>query len=317
MSIYYGRTGFGYGAYMQLLPYDMKMLNKFMRDDNKKELLWNGYDTSYKRSVNGNQPCRFFYNKKATKSKKEKEKRNAKSINPLSESGYVYENRGIERRNINVFEQFPLVENQSQPIRKKPKPISAREKTILRYGKLQIKLLENLMRTKPLADHKCFHLFKNTMHIKFYDKVKLTKKASRIENNLHNIQYIISSGLSVDIKRYFVCNIGLHINHFIANMNRMIVKHKNIVSTIDISLPQQIMVMKNRECPLTLIMISELYFECQTCKMCYDYQSTKDYFLAKPAKCSYCRQSMSTLPLDATKSMNKIYNMLKLKCTYF
>jgi hypothetical protein len=36
MSIYYGRTGFGYGAYMQLLPYDMKMLNKFIRDDNKK-----------------------------------------------------------------------------------------------------------------------------------------------------------------------------------------------------------------------------------------------------------------------------------------
>lgn len=92
---------------------------------------------------------------------------------------------------------------------------------------------------------------------------------------------------------------------FIKNMVTMLQKHQYIL------LDQYHVnrVLKNTECPITLNEITELYLECNTCKMCYDYNTTIHYF-KRSLKCSYCRQDININPLGLTNS-SQIYLMLK------
>lgn len=94
---------------------------------------------------------------------------------------------------------------------------------------------------------------------------------------------------------------------FIKNMVTMLQKHQYIL------LYQYHVnrVLKNTECPITLNEITELYLECNTCKMCYDYNTTIHYF-KQSLKCSYCRQDINITPLGVTNG-SQIYIMLKKK----
>ena len=94
---------------------------------------------------------------------------------------------------------------------------------------------------------------------------------------------------------------------FIKNIITMLEKHKYIL------LYQYHVnrILKNTECPITLNEITELYLECNTCKMCYDYNTTIHYFKSI-SKCAFCRQQININPLGVTNS-SQIYVMLKKK----
>ena len=92
---------------------------------------------------------------------------------------------------------------------------------------------------------------------------------------------------------------------FIKNIITMLKQHQSILSYKPINTP----ILKNIECPITLNEITDLYLECSTCKMCYDYNTTIHYFKNKSI-CSHCRQNIDIKPLGLTRSSQN-YLMLK------
>jgi hypothetical protein len=92
---------------------------------------------------------------------------------------------------------------------------------------------------------------------------------------------------------------------FIKNIKTILRRQRYILTYKTINTP----ILKNTECPITLNEITDLYLECSTCKMCYDYNTTIHYF-KNTSKCSYCRQNINIKPLGLTNS-SQIYLMLK------
>ena len=92
---------------------------------------------------------------------------------------------------------------------------------------------------------------------------------------------------------------------FIKNIITILKQHQYILSYKPINTP----ILKNTECPITLNEITDLYLECSTCKMCYDYNTTIHYFKNK-STCSHCRQNIDIKTLSQTHS-SQIYLMLK------
>lgn len=285
--------------FLQLIPFEIwKAYNGRQKKEQK---LWLGYETNYQRQRKSNPTSRFFYKKKPKSKPKEIEKNNNLQI--PKQSGYIFATSSNSSP-INIFHQ--LHEEKSEEKKEKQK-ISIREKTIRRYGKFRIAHLESFMKTKMAIDKRLGLVFNNGLNIRFYNKRELIRRTNKIYSYLRSRQQYFH--LPWQLTQYCLQKLYCQ-RHFISKLCEMLKRHQRIISKFNLSSLQTIL--HNDECPLTLTAITQTYLQCITsnCEMCYDYESTKDYFFVHPM-CSYCRKPMNITPLHVDVIKQQILCELK------
>lgn len=123
------------------------------------------------------------------------------------------------------------------------------------------------------------------------NKYKLIKICDKIVSIIHKkrtfIKYNVNKSMCFYYNKLNICN-------FLNKINDMLQTHKYIINNIDIH-KLKYTNLRNTECAITMEKITETYLECDTCKICYNYMSTIQYFLTKN-KCAFCRQRMNISP---------------------
>jgi hypothetical protein len=136
--------------------------------------------------------------------------------------------------------------------------------------------LDQFIKRKIVFNKMRFHFFR-TSSLQFHEKEVLFKTANEIDRSLR--------------------------------------KHIQVLSKNDISLYKDTYMLKNKECPITLNDITDLFIECPTCKICYDYYGTRQYFQTKSSLCCYCRQLIDIQPYHM-KNRDKLYVLLRSANAY-
>ena len=253
---------------------------------------WDGIETKYKNNKAGK--CRFFYDKKRTKSKS-KLKQDETRKSGTRESEYVYSSNNNRRTPINVFQQQSVVTTNKIVVQK---PLTVREKAIKYFKRCVIQKWEKFMEIKHAYDKRFARLFYCTKQIRFYDKRYIIKRVNNIDFCITQMTKFLA--IPTGIRNYIL----YFERSFWDRMNNMLNKHQLIGS----GKIEKAHILKNTECPITYIEITDLYLECKTCKSCFDYNSTKHYFKTKK-HCACCRAQLSLTPFSLTR--DEIYIYLK------